>query len=113
MQQGATETTTSPTIHSSVSSKASSATPQTEHSTTNAVHGSGDVGVFNHDRGLLPSGNEDVLQMEVDGLLRGGERPWQQEGEEEEKDGQMEAKEPQLPSFRFEDDEDSEGEMNR
>ena len=114
MQQGLSEITSPPL--SSTSSNLS----QTSTRITPASAGGGGSGVgetFNHDRGLpsAQSFDEDYL-MEVDrgGGGGGGEpRPWQEEEGEGEEGGAGKMDTRELPSFRFEDDEDSEGEMNR
>ena len=112
MQQGHSEITSPPVSSiSSLNSTRIPATPQTEHPT-----GIGAGGIFNHERDIpsAQSFGEEGSMMEVDGLAGGGggePRPWQEEEEREGGAGQMEERE--LPSFRFEDDEDSEGEMNK
>ena len=113
MQQGLSEIT-SPPLSSTSSNLSQNSTRITPASASGGGSGIGET--FNHDRGLpsAQSFDEDYL-MEVDkGGGEGGEpRPWQgEEGEGEEgAAGKMDTR--GLPSFRFEDDEDSEGEMNR
>lgn len=104
VQQGLSEVISPP-----VSSQNSARIPL-----TNAGGGeSGGLEMFNHDRGIpsAQSFDEDST-MEVDGFAVGGggePRLWHEGREGEE--GGMETRE--LPSFRFEGDEDSEGEMKR
>lgn len=106
MQQGLAEITSPP-----VSSTSSSLSQNSTRIPPTSASGgeSGVVEMFNHEGGIPSAQSFDgESMMEVDG--GGGEpRPWQEK--EEGGGSRMEARE--LPSFRFEDDEDSEGEMNR
>ena len=109
MQQGLSDIT-SPPISSTDSTPSQNSTRMPLTSASGGEGGA--VEMFNHERGTPSTqrfGEESM--MEVDG--GGGKpRPWQEEEEKEEGGaGRMETRE--LPSFRFEDDEDSEGEMNR
>ena len=99
-------TTTSTFVHNSTNVHPTmSANLQTEHPAGGGIG----VEMFNDERGIpdVQSGDEEVSIMEVDRVGRGESRQWQQD----EGEARREARE--LPSFRFEDDEDSEGEMNR
>ena len=106
MQQGLSEVTSPP--FSSTPSSPSLNSTRIPPSSASGGEG-GVVETFNHDRGVPGAQSfDEESMMEVDGG-REERQPWQ----EEEEGGVSRMDTTELPSFRFDDDDDSEGEMNR